>query len=40
VVAPITIPVDVCCNAVAILGFANAGCQGGAGVLFLDSFNL
>jgi hypothetical protein len=22
------------------LGFANAGCQGGAGVLFLDSFNL
>jgi hypothetical protein len=29
---PIAIPVDVCGNAVAILGFAEASCQGGAGV--------
>ena len=36
VYAPISIPVDVCGNAVAILGFATAGCEGGAAVL-LDS---
>jgi ChpA-C len=33
---PISIPVDVCGNAIAILGFAEASCQGGAGV-FLGS---
>jgi hypothetical protein len=37
--APVTVPVNVCGNAVAILGFADAGCQGGAGALLLDSFN-
>ena len=31
---PITIPVDVCGNAIAILGFAEASCQGGAGAFF------
>jgi hypothetical protein len=31
---PITIPVDVCGNAIAIFGFAEASCQGGAGVFF------
>jgi hypothetical protein len=35
---PITFPVDVCGNAIAFLGFAEASCQGGAGV-FLDSPN-
>jgi hypothetical protein len=30
---PISIPVDVCGNAIAILGFAEASCQGGAGVI-------
>jgi hypothetical protein len=30
--APISIPIDVCGNAVAILGIANAGCKGGAAV--------
>jgi hypothetical protein len=29
---PISVPVDVCGNAVAVLGIANAGCEGGAGV--------
>jgi hypothetical protein len=29
---PISIPIDVCGNAVAVLGFAEASCQGGAGV--------
>jgi ChpA-C len=33
---PVTIPVDACGNAVAILGFAEASCQGGAGA-FLNS---
>ncbi|MER6944395.1 chaplin [Nonomuraea sp. NPDC000554] len=28
--APITVPIDVCGNAVAILGIAGAGCMGGA----------
>ena len=32
------IPVNFCGNALTILGFANASCQGGA-VAFLDSFN-
>ena len=31
---PISIPVNVCGNAIAILGFAEASCQGGAGVFF------
>lgn len=29
---PVSIPIDVCGNAVAVLGFAEASCQGGAGV--------
>lgn len=33
---PISIPVNICGNAIAILGFAEASCQGGAGV-FLNS---
>jgi hypothetical protein len=32
------VPVDICGNAVGLLGFANASCQGGAAA-FLDSFN-
>ncbi|MCP2342878.1 chaplin family protein [Actinomadura rupiterrae] len=32
VVAPISIPIDVCGNAVAVLGIAGAGCKGGANV--------
>jgi hypothetical protein len=32
IVAPITIPVDACGNAIAILGVANASCVGGASV--------
>jgi len=35
---PVQIPVDICGNAVGLLGFANASCQGGAAA-FLDSFN-
>ena len=35
---PVQIPVNFCGNALAILGFANASCQGGAAA-FLDSFN-
>ena len=35
---PITIPVDMCGNAIAVLGFAEASCQGGAGA-FLNSPN-
>ncbi|MEU7897263.1 chaplin [Nonomuraea sp. NPDC049152] len=31
--APISIPVNACGNAVAILGVAVAGCRGGAGVV-------
>lgn len=30
---PVAIPVDVCGNAIAILGFAEASCRGGAGVI-------
>lgn len=32
VVAPISIPINVCGNAVAVIGFAGAGCGGGANV--------
>ncbi len=32
VIAPISIPVDACGNAIAILGVANASCEGGASV--------
>jgi hypothetical protein len=32
VFAPISIPINVCGNAVAILGIAGAGCEGGASV--------
>ena len=35
---PVQIPVDICGNAIAILGFAAAGCRGGAAAL-LDSLN-
>ena len=35
---PVQVPVDIRGNAVGLLGFANASCQGGAGAL-LDSFN-
>ncbi|WP_242613898.1 chaplin [Actinomadura roseirufa] len=31
-VAPISIPINVCGNAVAIVGIAKAGCKGGASV--------
>jgi hypothetical protein len=34
----ISIPVDVCGNAVAVFGFAEASCQGGAGV-FLNTLD-
>ncbi|GAA2134281.1 chaplin family protein [Actinomadura napierensis] len=30
--APISIPIDVCGNAVAVIGIAGAGCKGGASV--------
>lgn len=30
VVAPISIPINVCGNAVAVIGIAGAGCKGGA----------
>ncbi|MFB9710036.1 chaplin family protein, partial [Streptosporangium nondiastaticum] len=32
VVAPITAPVNICGNAIAVIGRAFAGCQGGASV--------
>jgi hypothetical protein len=35
---PVQIPVDICGNAAAFLGFADAGCRGGAAAL-LDSGN-
>jgi hypothetical protein len=35
---PVQVPVDIRGNAVGLLGFANASCQGGAAA-FLDSFN-
>lgn len=30
VIAPISIPINVCGNAIAVLGIAGAGCHGGA----------
>jgi hypothetical protein len=36
---PVQIPVDICGNAVALLGFANASCVGGAAALLDDSGN-
>lgn len=33
VIVPIAIPVNVCGNAVAVLGHAGAGCKGGAAVV-------
>ncbi|HEY8481432.1 MAG TPA: chaplin family protein [Spirillospora sp.] len=33
VIAPISAAVDVCGNAVAVVGFAGAGCKGGAKVI-------
>jgi len=36
---PVQIPVDICGNALAILGFANASCVGGAAALLDDSGN-
>jgi ChpA-C len=35
---PVQVPVDICGNAVSLLGFANASGRGGAAA-FLDSFN-
>ena len=35
---PVTVPVDICGDAAAILGFANASCQGGAAAM-VDSNN-
>lgn len=32
VIAPISIPISICGNAVAVLGIAGAGCHGGASV--------
>ena len=32
VIAPISVPVNVCGNAVAVIGVAGAGCKGGASV--------
>lgn len=32
VIAPITIPISVCGNAISVLGIAGAGCKGGASV--------
>ena len=32
VVVPISVPIDVCGNAIAVIGFAGAGCKGGAAV--------
>ena len=36
---PVQIPVDICRNAVAILGFSNAGCEGGAASAILFDNN-
>lgn len=37
VMAPVSIPIDICGNAAAILGIATAGCQGGATVAASNS---
>jgi ChpA-C len=36
---PVQVPVDICGNAVSLLGFANASCVGGAAALLDDSGN-
>jgi hypothetical protein len=36
---PISVPVNICGTAIAILGFADASCVGGAGVFFGDFGN-
>lgn len=36
---PVQIPVDICGNALAILGFSNASCVGGAAALLDNSGN-
>ena len=36
---PVQVPVNACGIAVGIIGFANAGCQGGAAAGIWDSFN-
>jgi ChpA-C len=36
---PISVPVNICGTAIAILGFADASCVGGAGVFFSDFGN-
>ena len=36
---PISVPVNICATAIAILGFADASCVGGAGVFFGDLGN-
>ena len=36
---PVQIPVDICGNAVGLLGFANASCVGGAAAPLADSGN-
>jgi hypothetical protein len=36
---PVQIPVDICGNAVGLLGFANASCVGGAAARLDDSGN-
>ncbi|GAA3237988.1 chaplin family protein [Actinocorallia longicatena] len=33
IIAPVSIPIDICGNAVAVAGTAGAGCQGGASVV-------
>ncbi|WP_433329770.1 chaplin family protein [Spirillospora sp. CA-294931] len=33
VVAPISVPINICGNAIAVLGVAGAGCKGGAAVI-------
>ncbi|WP_067481112.1 chaplin [Actinomadura hibisca] len=33
IIAPISIPINVCGNSVAVLGIAGSGCQGGASVV-------
>ena len=38
VYAPVTVPVNACGIGLAVLGFANANCVGGA-ASFVDSFN-
>ena len=37
--APVQMPVSICGVAIPILGFADAGCRGGAAAGIWDSFN-